>query len=79
MDSLIHHWRWLAFIYSIYEIFAGGEVYFDTSAMIITLILLGRYIEAAAKEKASETVKRLLELSPKTAVETCPQPGNRNG
>jgi Cu2+-exporting ATPase len=68
MDSLIIIGAGSAFIYSIYEIFAGGEVYFDTSAMIITLILLGRYIEAAAKGKASETVKRLLELSPKTAV-----------
>ena len=68
MDSLIIIGAGSAFIYSIYEIFSGGEVYFDTSAMIITLILLGRYIEAAAKGKASETVKRLLELSPKTAV-----------
>lgn len=68
MDSLIITGAGSAFIYSIYEIFAGGEVYFDTSAMIITLILLGRYIEAAAKGKASETVKLLIELSPRTAV-----------
>jgi len=68
MDSLIIIGAGSAFIYSIYEIFSGGEVYFDTSAMIITLILLGRYIEAAAKGKASETVKLLIELSPKTAV-----------
>ena len=68
MDSLIIIGAGSAFIYSIYEIYDGGEVYFDTSAMIITLILLGRYIEAAAKGKASETVKRLLELSPRTAV-----------
>jgi len=68
MDSLIIIGAGSAFIYSVCEISAGGEVYFDTSAMIITLILLGRYIEAAAKGKASETVKRLLELSPRTAV-----------
>lgn len=68
MDSLIIIGAGSAFIYSIYAIIAGGKVYFDTSAMIITLILLGRYIEAAAKGKASETVKQLLELSPKTAV-----------
>jgi len=68
MDSLIIIGAGSAFIYSIYEIFAGGEVYFDTSAMIITLILLGRYIETAAKGKASESVKRLFEISPKTAV-----------
>jgi Cu2+-exporting ATPase len=68
MDSLIIIGAGSAFFYSIYEIIAGGEVYFDTAAMIITLILLGRYIEAAAKGKASETVKRLLELTPRTAV-----------
>lgn len=67
MDSLIILGAGSAFIYSVYEIFSGGEVYFDTSAMIITLILLGRYIEITAKGRASETVERLSELAPKTA------------
>ncbi|MEW6033106.1 MAG: heavy metal translocating P-type ATPase [Bacillota bacterium] len=43
------------------------EVYFDSAAMIITLILLGRYFEALAKGRASEAVRRLLELRPLTA------------
>jgi len=45
----------------------GRHVYFDTSAVIITLILLGRLLEARAKGRASEAMKRLLGLQPKTA------------
>lgn len=41
--------------------------YFDTSAVIITLILLGRYFELLAKGRASEAIKKLMKLSPKTA------------
>ncbi len=68
MDSLVAIGSGSAFIYSVYAVFTGGEVYFDTSAMIITLVLLGRYIEAAAKNRASETISRLAELTPKTAT-----------
>jgi Cu2+-exporting ATPase len=67
MDSLITIGAGSAFIYSIYQMGIGGTVYFDTSAMIITLILLGRYIESTAKGRASETIERLAELSPKEA------------
>lgn len=42
-------------------------VYFDTSAMIISLILLGRLLEARAKDKTSTSIKKLVELRPKTA------------
>ncbi len=67
MDSLITIGAGSAFIYSLYEMHRGGTVYFDTAAMIITLILLGRYIEATAKGKASETIRRLMELTPPEA------------
>lgn len=43
------------------------KAYFDTSAIIITLILLGRYFELLAKGRASEAIKKLMKLSPKTA------------
>lgn len=43
------------------------KTYFDTSAIIITLILLGRYLEAVAKGKASTAIQKLMKLSPKTA------------
>jgi Cu+-exporting ATPase len=50
---------------------AGGikpEVYFDTSAVIITLILFGRMLEARAKGRTSEAIKKLIRLQPKTAL-----------
>lgn len=77
MDSLITVGSGSAFIYSIYSLFTGGEVYFDTSAMIITLILLGRYIEAVAKGKASMTIEMLSELIPKEARRVIP--GDQSG
>ncbi len=43
------------------------DVYFDSAAVIITLILMGRMLEARAKHKASDSIKLLLELQPKTA------------
>ncbi len=67
MDALITVGSGSAFIFSIYSMFTGGEVYFDTASMIITLILLGRYIEIIAKGKASMTIQMLSELIPKEA------------
>ncbi len=43
------------------------KVYFDTAAIIITLILFGRYLELLAKGRASEAIKKLMKLSPKIA------------
>lgn len=45
----------------------GTDVYFDTSAVIITLILLGKILEAKAKWKSSEAVRKLMALQPTTA------------
>lgn len=45
----------------------GQHVYFDTSAVIITLVLFGRFLEARAKGRASEAMKKLLGLQPRTA------------
>ena len=45
----------------------GGGVYFDTAAVIIALILLGRYLEARARGQTSEAIRRLIELRPATA------------
>ncbi len=67
MDSLIVIGSGSAYLYSIYQITVGGKVYFDTSAMIITLILVGRYLESLAKESASKTIEKLINLSPKEA------------
>jgi Cu+-exporting ATPase len=43
------------------------EVYYDTAAVIITLIVLGRYLEAKAKGETSEAIRKLMGLQPKTA------------
>jgi P-type Cu+ transporter len=48
-------------------LFPSSGVYFDTSAVIITLILVGRYLEHVTKTRASAAVRRLVELRPTTA------------
>jgi Cu2+-exporting ATPase/Cu+-exporting ATPase len=44
-----------------------GELYFDSAAMILTLIVLGKFFEARAKRRTSDSVRSLMNLSPKTA------------
>jgi Cu+-exporting ATPase len=46
---------------------AGVPLYFDTSATIVTLILLGRYLEARARARASDAIRHLIGLQPRTA------------
>jgi len=72
MDTLIALGTSAAWLYSAIAIFFPlvfpvREVYFETSAIIITLILLGRYLEHMTKAKASEAVRRLLDLQPTIA------------
>ncbi|MEK9185036.1 MAG: heavy metal translocating P-type ATPase, partial [Patescibacteria group bacterium] len=57
-----------AYFYSVaVTIFSSSTIYFDTSAIIITLILLGKYFEVLMKGRASEAIKKLIGLQPKTA------------
>jgi Cu2+-exporting ATPase len=67
MDALVVLGAWSAFAASVHGMIRGGEVYFDTAAMIVTLVLLGRFLELRAKGRASEALERLAELSPRTA------------
>ena len=76
MNTLIAVGTTAAYLYSLIATFfpsfisgTGLElaVYYDASAMIITLILLGRYLEAKAKGRASEAIRRLLDLQARTA------------
>src|SRR5665647_426445 len=74
MDVLIVMGTSAAYFFSLYNIFfevvpAGmmKDLYFEASAIIITLILLGKYLEAVAKGKTSEAIKKLAELQAKTA------------
>ncbi len=69
MDVLIAMGSSAAYFYSI-PITLGlipGHVYFETAAVIITLIVLGKYLEAKAKGRTSEAIKQLMGLQPKTA------------
>ena len=77
MNTLIAVGTSAAYIYSMVAVIfpglfaAGGlepHLYFDTSAMIITLILLGRFLEARAKRQTSEAIKKLIGMQPKTAL-----------
>jgi len=68
MDVLVALGTSAAYFYSLATtFFVQGPAYFDTAAVIITLILLGKYLEARAKGRTSEAIKRLMGLRPKTA------------
>ena len=73
MDVLIAMGTTASYFFSIYNAFFAGhghemkELYFETSAVIITLILLGKYLEAVAKGRTSEAIKKLMGLQAKTA------------
>lgn len=75
MDVLVALGTSAAYFYSLYIILGGhaghghGEgLYFETSAVLITLILLGKYFEAKAKGRSSEAIKKLMGLQAKTAT-----------
>jgi Cu+-exporting ATPase len=76
MNTLIAVGTSAAYLYSLIATFLPHlfmvegvmlDVYFDTSAAIIVLILLGRFLEARAKGRTSEAIKKLIGLQPKTA------------
>jgi P-type Cu+ transporter len=69
MDVLIAMGSSAAYIYSLAVLFGlvAGHLYFETAAVIITLIRLGKYLEARARGKTSEAIRRLLGLQVRTA------------
>lgn len=89
MDSLIAMGSGAAIAYGIYSIYKIGialgagdmtaahhfmmHLYFESAGMILTLITLGKFFEARAKDKTSDAIKKLVNLMPKTALI------NRNG
>ncbi|MFH0956232.1 MAG: heavy metal translocating P-type ATPase [Candidatus Aenigmatarchaeota archaeon] len=72
MDTLVAIGTSAAYFYSVaVMLFPGvlGEgTYFETSAVLITFILFGRYLEAVTKGKTSESIKKLMGLAPRTAT-----------
>ena len=76
MDSLIAIGTSAAFLYGIYaivQIYQGNvgyadQLYFEAAGVILTLITLGKYLEAVSKGRTSEAIKKLMGLAPKTAT-----------
>ncbi|MFQ9698174.1 MAG: heavy metal translocating P-type ATPase, partial [Zhenhengia sp.] len=76
MDSLIAVGTLAAFVYGLFAIYkiAGGDheyamhLYFESAAVILVLITLGKYLEAVSKGKTSQAIKKLMGLAPKTAT-----------
>ena len=84
MDSLIAIGSTAAMVYGVYAIFRIGyglghgdmetadhflmDLYFESAGTILTLITLGKYLEARSKGKTSEAITKLMDLAPKTAV-----------
>jgi Cu+-exporting ATPase len=74
MDTLVLMGSWSAYLYSLAALTVPGlfpagtaHLYFEAAGVIITLILLGRYLEAVAKGRTSQAIRRLVGLQPKTA------------
>jgi len=70
MDTLVAVGTGAAYVYSTAKTFIPvlpGEVFFDAAVLLITFILMGRFLEAKARGKTSEAIRRLAELQVKTA------------
>ncbi|WP_081332683.1 heavy metal translocating P-type ATPase [Eisenbergiella tayi] len=84
MDSLVVIGSAAAFVYGVFSMYRmaygfghgdmdlvhqyGHELYFESCAMILTLITVGKYLEARSKAKTSDALRKLVDLAPKTAV-----------
>ncbi len=84
MDSLIAIGSGASFVYSMYAVFRMAyflghgqmaqaaayhmDLYFESAAMILTLITVGKYLESRSKGRTSEAISKLMDLSPKTAT-----------
>lgn len=70
MNTLVSLGTNAAYFYSLYNVLfpQSSHFYFETSAVIVTLILLGRILEEMAKQKSSEEIGRLLSIQPKQAL-----------
>lgn len=67
MDTLIAVGTTVAYVYSIFALFTGRSVYFESAAYIIVFVLLGQFFEERMRKNASNAVEKLLDLQAKTA------------
>ena len=80
MDVLVALGTSAAFFYSLYQLIAlgdaaAGQLYFEASAVIITLVLVGKHLEARAKRGTAAAIQELLDLQPDTALVRLPDGG----
>lgn len=69
MDTLVALGSGVSFLYSIYSLLKGSDLlYFESAAMILTLITVGKTLEAYSKGKTTNALKGLMDLAPKTAI-----------
>jgi P-type Cu+ transporter len=69
MNTLIALGTGAAFLYSTYETLRGGhEVYFEAAGVIVALILVGRTLESRARRRASQAIRKLMDLQPPVAL-----------
>lgn len=76
MDTLVAIGTGSAFLYSIFAVLKiyfkdfsfAQSLYFESAAVVITLVMLGKYLEAVSKGKTSEAIKKLMQLKPATAI-----------
>ena len=75
MDSLVAIGTGSAFIYSVVMTItipsnphASHQLYFESAAIVVTLVMLGKYMEGRSKNKTKEALRKLMELAPDTAV-----------
>ena len=69
MDTLVALGSGISFFYSIYALYAGKpDLYFESAAMILTLITVGKTLESYSKGKTTGALKGLMDLTPDTAV-----------
>ena len=70
MDSLIVIGTSTAYVYSVWIMFFApiAEQYFEISALLISFVLFGKYLEAYSKRRTSKAIEKLMDLTPKTAI-----------
>ncbi|KAK7368612.1 hypothetical protein VNO80_10640 [Phaseolus coccineus] len=83
MDVLVALGTTASYVYSVCALLYGAvtgfwsPTYFETSAMLITFVLFGKYLECLAKGKTSDAIKKLVELTPATAILVVKDKGGR--
>lgn len=68
MDTLVALGTMITYLYSIYAMFTGRPVFFETAAFVITFVLLGQVLEAKMRSNASSAISKLVNLGAKEAL-----------